>query len=115
MSCPDCKDGFYYPFVGPPEPCQTCTSSTPLTSIKTHPISLFSIIGGVGVRHRDNLLGSLKMIGLIQPIVVKLKGEHAEIMDGFHRIAALRKWRDEEYISFIKQFPDGLIPIMEIK
>lgn len=24
MKCPDCKDGFYYPFVGPPEPCQTC-------------------------------------------------------------------------------------------
>ncbi len=24
MSCPDCKDGFYYPFVGEPEPCQTC-------------------------------------------------------------------------------------------
>jgi len=23
-SCPDCKDGFYYPFVGPKEPCQTC-------------------------------------------------------------------------------------------
>ena len=22
--CPDCKDGFYYPFAGPPEPCQTC-------------------------------------------------------------------------------------------
>jgi len=25
--CPDCKDGFYYPFVGPPEPCQTCKES----------------------------------------------------------------------------------------
>ena len=22
--CPDCKDGFYHPFAGPPEPCQTC-------------------------------------------------------------------------------------------
>ena len=22
--CPDCKDGFYYPFVGPPELCRTC-------------------------------------------------------------------------------------------
>lgn len=31
MSCPDCKDGFYYPFVGPPEPCQTCTKSFCLT------------------------------------------------------------------------------------
>lgn len=24
MSCPDCKDGFYYPLMGPKEPCQTC-------------------------------------------------------------------------------------------
>lgn len=22
--CPDCNDGFYYPFAGPREPCQTC-------------------------------------------------------------------------------------------
>ena len=22
--CPDCKDGFYYPLTGPPEPCRTC-------------------------------------------------------------------------------------------
>ena len=22
--CPDCKDGFYYPFAGPKEPCGTC-------------------------------------------------------------------------------------------
>lgn len=24
MCCPDCKDGLYYPLVGPPENCQTC-------------------------------------------------------------------------------------------
>ncbi len=24
MSCPDCKDGFYYPLVGPPETCRSC-------------------------------------------------------------------------------------------
>lgn len=24
--CPDCKDGFYYPLVGPKEPCPTCKS-----------------------------------------------------------------------------------------
>lgn len=24
MNCPDCKDGYYYPFVGPREKCQTC-------------------------------------------------------------------------------------------
>jgi len=24
MCCPDCKDGFYYPLIGPPENCQTC-------------------------------------------------------------------------------------------
>ncbi len=24
VSCPDCKDGFYYPFAGPKEPCRTC-------------------------------------------------------------------------------------------
>ena len=23
-SCPDCKDGFYYPLIGSPEPCRTC-------------------------------------------------------------------------------------------
>ena len=23
--CPDCTDGFYYPLVGPREPCQTCS------------------------------------------------------------------------------------------
>ena len=23
-NCPDCKDGFYYPLIGPPEPCRTC-------------------------------------------------------------------------------------------
>ena len=28
MSCPDCKDGFYYPLIGSPEPCQTCKSTT---------------------------------------------------------------------------------------
>jgi len=22
--CPDCKDGFYYPLIGKPEPCRTC-------------------------------------------------------------------------------------------
>lgn len=26
--CPDCKDGFYYPFVGPKEPCRTCNGNT---------------------------------------------------------------------------------------
>lgn len=26
VGCPDCKDGFYYPFVGPREPCPTCKS-----------------------------------------------------------------------------------------
>ena len=25
-SCPDCKDGFYYPLIGPKEPCPTCSS-----------------------------------------------------------------------------------------
>ncbi len=25
MCCPDCKDGFYYPLIGPPENCQTCS------------------------------------------------------------------------------------------
>lgn len=25
--CPDCKDGFYYPFVGPREPCDTCNGT----------------------------------------------------------------------------------------
>lgn len=24
MSCPDCKDGLYYPLIGEPETCQTC-------------------------------------------------------------------------------------------
>lgn len=24
--CPDCKDGFYYPLVGPKEPCSTCSN-----------------------------------------------------------------------------------------
>ena len=24
MKCPHCKDGFYYPLIGPPENCQTC-------------------------------------------------------------------------------------------
>lgn len=27
MSCPDCKDGFYYPFTGPRETCRTCDGS----------------------------------------------------------------------------------------
>ena len=27
-SCPDCKDGYYYPFSGPKEPCQTCAKSS---------------------------------------------------------------------------------------
>ena len=27
MSCLDCKDGFYYPLIGKPEPCQTCQTS----------------------------------------------------------------------------------------
>ncbi len=25
--CKDCKDGYYYPLIGPREPCRTCTSS----------------------------------------------------------------------------------------
>ncbi len=24
--CPDCTDGFYYPFMGEREPCQTCSN-----------------------------------------------------------------------------------------
>lgn len=28
-NCPDCKDGFYYPLFGPPEPCQTCKKPLP--------------------------------------------------------------------------------------
>lgn len=27
-SCPDCEDGFYTPFVGPREKCQTCNGTT---------------------------------------------------------------------------------------
>lgn len=26
-TCPDCKDGFYYPLFGPKEPCRTCHAS----------------------------------------------------------------------------------------
>lgn len=36
MSCPDCKDGFYYPLMGPREPCQTCSTAT--VTIKVDPI-----------------------------------------------------------------------------
>lgn len=25
IKCKDCKDGYYYPLVGSPEPCQTCS------------------------------------------------------------------------------------------
>lgn len=31
MSCPDCKDGFYYPLIGPREPCQTCSHKATVT------------------------------------------------------------------------------------
>lgn len=56
MSCPDCKDGFYYPLVGPPEPCQTCARLTfPLDDFKNQlmlkleniDLSPISIISGV--------------------------------------------------------------------
>ena len=33
MTCPDCKDGFYYPFAGPREPCQTCTPVAPAKEV----------------------------------------------------------------------------------
>ncbi len=33
MKCPDCKDGFYYPLVGPPEPCLTCATSANIPAI----------------------------------------------------------------------------------
>ncbi len=33
MKCPDCKDGFYYPLVGPPEPCLTCATSADIPVI----------------------------------------------------------------------------------
>lgn len=32
--CKDCKDGYYYPLVGPREPCQTCSSTLQLNTPK---------------------------------------------------------------------------------
>lgn len=29
--CPDCKDGFYYPLLGPKEPCKTCCGGSEIT------------------------------------------------------------------------------------
>lgn len=109
MKCPDCKDGFYYPLVGPPEPCQTCQKS-----IKTHPLVSFSAVS-VDPIHRNTLLTSMKKVGLMNPIKVRLKDGIAYVVDGYCCIAALRKWCLEDCDSFLEQFPDYQIPIMEIK
>ena len=40
MSCPDCKDGFYYPLIGKPEPCQTCANKAiKVHNLRNHPDS----------------------------------------------------------------------------
>lgn len=36
MCCPDCKDGFYYPLIGPPENCQTCNLEKPQAEDRMH-------------------------------------------------------------------------------
>ena len=111
MKCSDCKDGFYYPFMGPPEPCQTCAKS-----IKTQPLVSFSFskVSGIYSNYRDYLLQSLHEMGLIQPIEVILEDGMAYVLNGNHRIAALRKWCLDDHDGFVEQFPDYQIPIQEI-
>jgi len=113
MKCPDCKDGFYYPLVGPPEPCLACENS-PTMSFLTYPLVSFSS-ASVDPSQRDAILLSIKSLGLIQPIKVRLEDGIAYVIDGKCRIAAIRKWCLEDTDSFLKRFPDYQIPIMEIK
>lgn len=40
--CPDCKDGFYYPLIGPPEPCQTCQTVSPGPNCNEPPADIAS-------------------------------------------------------------------------
>ncbi len=113
MKCPDCKDGFYYPLIGPPEPCLTCQKS-PTIPFLTHPLVSFTS-DSVDVVYRDEVLASIKSFGLMHRIEVRLKDRIAYVIDGKYRIAALRKWCLEDTDSFLEQFPDYQIPIVEIK
>ena len=109
MKCPDCKDGFYYPLIGPPEPCLTCQKS-----IQIQPLGSFSHSFSPDSIYKDRLLDSIKEIGLINPIKVKLGGGMAYVLDGKYRIAAFRRWCLEDTDSFLERFPDYQIPVMEI-
>lgn len=81
QSCSDCKDGFYYPFVGPREPCQTCQGVLPsgdiLLDFRTEVLNRLSVLEIPGVtiapatQNRDNThtlegsLTDLQLHGLI--------------------------------------------------
>lgn len=58
MKCPDCKDGFYYPFVGPPEPCQTCAVQDELYAIYVPKDSRFFF-------YREQSLGEILEINVL--------------------------------------------------
>jgi len=43
MTCPDCKDGFYYPLIGPPETCRTCDGIVGNTPVEVKSCTNFGV------------------------------------------------------------------------
>jgi len=106
MSCPDCKDGFYYPLVGPPEPCQACA-----TPDAVNPADIPAIFvprdEGIFVCN-DQCLGGILEINVLDygPLAVRFDGSKSiEYTDPqskeFREIASARPpftWWGNRYI-----------------
>lgn len=72
MKCPDCKDGFYYPLIGPPEPCSTCATPDIPTDI---PAIFVPRDTGIFVCN-DQRLGEILEINVLDygPLAVRFDG-----------------------------------------
>ena len=101
MKCFDCKDRFYYPLIGPREPCQTCAETEELHRIY--------VPGDSGLFfHREQSLGKILKINVLSyhPLATRFDGntviEYTDTKSKeFQEITSNRKsytWWGTQYI-----------------
>lgn len=84
MNCKDCNNtGLYQPLCGPPEKCQSCLPLPFLVSLD----KLYFL--GPPVAHDINIMYSLTVNGLKEPLSVFYDSGRYCIIDGKKRFAAL--------------------------
>jgi ParB family transcriptional regulator, chromosome partitioning protein len=86
------------------EQLQSKPASLPLAKI----LDRASDTRNIQAEHVQELMESIAILGLLEPLVVDIRGR---LLAGAHRQAAISLLREEDPTAFDKQFPDQLIPV----